>query len=106
MLCSPRRAFDDFDSLVELHANDTGNTGVLHGDAVQSIRRLHRQLVVCNENELRVFCKPPDHAHETPDILIVERSIHLIEDAEGARLDKVDAKQERDRRKGFLASGK
>ena len=61
---------------------------------------------MCNENELRVFCKPPDHAHETLNVLIVEGSIHLIKDTEGARLDKVNAKQECDRCKRLLASGK
>ena len=58
-----------------------------------------------DHDELRVAAELPEQEREPVDVGVVERSVHLVEDAEGAGLHEVDGEEQRDRGEGLLAAG-
>jgi hypothetical protein len=50
---------------------------------------------VCNDHELCVLLEFLKKADEAADIRLVERGVHLVENAEGRRLDEIDSEEKR-----------
>ncbi len=73
----------------------TAEDGVGHADG---------PLVVGDDHELRMLGEALHHPDEAVDVRFVERRVHLVEDAEGARLHHVDREEERHRRHRLLAA--
>ncbi len=56
-----------------------------------------------DDDELRVDLEVLEQPDEAPDVVLVERRVHLVEHAERARLDQVDPEEERQRRQRPLS---
>src|SRR5882724_1553107 len=67
----------------QLDGNEAGEPWLLHGDAVENVGGLHGLAVVSDDDELGLRAELAQHADEAVDVRVVERSIHLVEDAEG-----------------------
>src|SRR5688500_9978985 len=91
--------------LAEPHAHDGGHSGLLHGDTVDGIGRLHRPRIVSYDQKLGLGLELLEEAGEAPDVRIVEWRVRIVHEAEGARLVQIDAEEERDRDQGPLAGG-
>jgi hypothetical protein len=57
--------------LIQPDRDDLRYPGGLHGDSIKGVRRLHRLLVVGDENELRGFRKLLDQLDESIDVRII-----------------------------------
>src|SRR3954467_6838491 len=77
--------------------NDLRHTVIGHGYAVQRIRRVHRALLVRDDDELRALGVAAQEGEEAVDVEVVERSLDLVEDVERARLGQEDREEEGDR---------
>jgi len=64
---------------------------------------LHGAGVVRDHDELRQVLKLGEQEHVAPDVRVVERRVHLVQQAEGAGLRQEDREQERHRHEGALA---
>src|SRR5688500_16614142 len=71
--------------LAEPHAHDGGHSGLLHGDTVDSIGRLHRPRIVSYDQKLGLGLELLEEAGEAPDRRIVDSRVHLVQQAEDAR---------------------
>src|SRR5436190_23453345 len=89
---------------VQLNGNQLRNARLLHCDAVQPIRNLHRPPVVRDEDELRAVEHPAQHVDESSDVRVVERRVDLVEQAEQARLVPEDREHQRDGGERLLAA--
>ena len=58
-----------------------------------------------DDDELGVAANGVEHLHEPADVRVVERGVHLVEDAEGRRLVLEDREEQADRGHGLFASG-
>ena len=58
-----------------------------------------------HQDELRLLCHAAQHVRQAPHVRLVQRSIDLVEDAEGARLINKDSDQQRQRGQRLLATG-
>jgi hypothetical protein len=73
-------------------AHQRRNSRLLHGDAVNGVGRFGGGArVVRDDDELRSVLEPIQHANEMADVLIIERSIDFVKQAEGARLGEKDS---------------
>ena len=79
----------------EVNRNKLAHTRLLHGNPVNNIHGAHGLLVMCYNNELALLAELADHLRELTYVGIIERCIHLIEDTERCRFNKVDRKQQR-----------
>src|SRR5262249_47080375 len=68
--------------------------------------RLHRPLLVRDDDELRAVRVLPQEADETADVRIVERRLDLVQEVERARPREEERKQEGDRAERLLAARK
>jgi hypothetical protein len=59
---------------------------------------------VRDDDELRLLLELVEHPHVAPDVLIVERRVDLVQQAEGTRLRQEDAEQQRQRHEVALAA--
>src|SRR3954452_10629526 len=75
-----------------------------HGYAVQRIRRVHRALLVRDDDELRAVGVAAQQREEAVDVEVVERGLDLVEDVERARLGQEDREEEGDRGHRLLAA--
>src|SRR5262245_58767483 len=89
----------------ELDTHNFRHTLLLHRHAVHHRRRLHRALVMRDQDELRGRAHLLDHVREASDVGLIERRVHLVEDAEWARLILEDAHQQRECGECLLAAG-
>src|SRR5580658_10853061 len=72
----------------EIHRNQLANPRLLHRHPVDHIHGTHRHFIMRNDNELRILAELPDHVRELPDVRIIQRRIHFIQDTERRRLDQ------------------
>jgi hypothetical protein len=70
------------------HANDGGNTGLLHRDAVHGVGRLHGTRIVGDHQELGTPLEFVEERGEAADIGVVERGVDLVHEAEGTGFDR------------------
>ena len=77
-----------------------------HRHAVEDIGGLHRPLLVGDDDELRAVGVAPEQLDEARDVRVVERSLDLVEQVEGAGPREEEGEQERDRAQRLLAAGK
>src|SRR3981189_763201 len=89
--------------LRQLHRDDLGDAGLLHGDAVERVGHLHGALVVRDHDELRSAAHLAHHLVVPAHVCLVEGGIHLVEEAEGSGLDQEDGEDQGDRGHGPLA---
>ncbi|CDN45251.1 hypothetical protein BN871_GX_00030 [Paenibacillus sp. P22] len=87
------------------HRYELGDAALLHRDAVQHVRFLHRAFAVGDDDELGQLRELPQILGEARDIGLVERRLHLVEHAEGNGLDLEDGEQQGDRGQRPLAAG-
>lgn len=90
----------------QLDGNEFGNSLLLHGDAEQGIRLIHRRLAVGDDDELRLRREPFQIGGEAIDIGVVERRFDLVENTEGHGVGFEDGKQDGDRRQRLFAARK
>src|SRR5262249_44887136 len=79
--------------------------GFLHRNAEKLLRDLHGDLVVADKQELRVPRHLLHELAETLRIVIVERGIDLIEQAERRRIELKQGEHQGQRREGLFAPG-
>src|SRR6266542_292907 len=91
--------------LAKAHADDRRDTRLLHRDTVNGIGRLHRPRVVRDDDELCLILELRQQAHVAADVGVVQGGVHLVEQAERARLGEENGEQQRDRDEGALAGG-
>lgn len=65
----------------EIHGRDRRNTLFGHINAINHVHSRHRRLVVRDDDELRILREAADDVVELLDVGIVQRRVHLIEDA-------------------------
>src|SRR5215212_1407741 len=70
--------------VVQPHRNELRDAQFLHRDAVESIGRLHRTAVMRHNDELAALRELAQHLAEAADVGLIQRRVHLIEDAERA----------------------
>src|SRR3990172_8807233 len=91
--------------LTESDRHYLGTAGLFHSDAVEGVGHLHGALVVGDDDELRAAAHLFEETGKARYVGLVERGVHLIEHAEGARLDEERREEQGDRREGPLAAG-
>ena len=84
--------------------DDLGDAVARHRDAVQAVGRLHRALLVRDDDELRAVGEAAQEGEEAVDVEVVERGLDLVEDVERARPGEEDGEQERERGQRLLAA--
>ena len=75
-----------------------------HRHAVEDIRGLHRPLLVRDDDELRAIGVAAQELDEARDVRVVERSLDLVQEVEGARPREEEREEERDRAERLLAA--
>src|ERR1700733_11666187 len=83
--------------LFPFDADEFGNAGLLHGDAVEDRAHFHRLAIVGDHNELGLAAHFGEHAIEAADIGFIERRVHFVENAERAGRVAEDGNQQRER---------
>ena len=78
----------------DLHAEDAGDTGLGHGDAVPDRGGFHRGGVVGDDDHLGPLPKIAQEVREALDIRAVKGGVHFVQNAEGAGLDVEEGEQE------------
>src|SRR5438094_9710800 len=78
------------EALTHPHGDDFRNPRLRHRDAVEDFGGLHRLLVVSDEDELGKSAHFVDHLVETIDIRVIQRGVHLIEEAKWIGLRQED----------------
>src|SRR6476646_4288957 len=81
---------------VDVDGDHSGHAGLVHRHAGELMHRLHRRLVVSDDDELNASRHLAHDLRETTDVRIVERRIHLVEQAERRRIELEDGEDERD----------
>src|SRR5215210_5383873 len=64
-----------------------------HAHAVEAVGRVHRALLVRDDDELRAVAVAADELEEAVDVGVVERGFDLVEDVERARPREEDGEQ-------------
>ena len=103
-LKQPLRSGDEFLSFLELNRDRLGNTRIFHRHSIKQIPNFHGFLVMGDDNELRIIGQTLDKPVEADHICIVKGSIDLVQQAEGARLDEEDGKDQGNCRQRFLTT--
>ncbi len=91
-------------ALAEVDADDLGDAGLLHGDAVDDVGLGHGALAVGDDDELGGLAHVGDELGEAADVGLVERGVDFVEHAEGRGLELEDADQQRERGEGLLSA--
>src|SRR5262245_26195454 len=73
-----------FGELAKTHADDGRDAGFLHRHAVDGVGGLHRAGIVRDDDELRLTLELRKQPDVTPHVGVVERGVHLVEQAERA----------------------
>jgi hypothetical protein len=80
--------------VAKANADDLGDAGLLHSDAVDHVGGLHHALGVSDEQELSLRAqRVRSRSAKATHVRFVERSIDFVENAEGAGLELEDADQ-------------
>jgi hypothetical protein len=91
---------------LDIDLDDARDALLLHRDADQLARHLHGDLVVRDEEELRLRRHALDHLAEALGVAVVERRIDLVEHAERRRIELEHREHQGDRGQRLLAAGK
>src|SRR5688500_7458981 len=94
----------DAKRLLDVHRDHARDARLGHGDADQLLGHLHRDLVVADEQELRLRRHALDEIAETRGVGIVERRVDLVEQAERRRVELEQRKHQRDGGERLLAA--
>src|SRR5579872_4732915 len=86
-------------------ADELGDAGLLHGDAVEDGAGLHGFAVVGDDDELRLAAHITHEAGEAADVGFVEGRIDFVKDTEGARLIAEDGDEQSERSHGLFPAG-
>src|SRR5690606_1829025 len=86
--------------------DDGGDAVLPHRHAVQGVGDLHRALLVRDHQQLRALAELLEHREQPPQVRVVERGLHLVEDVERARSRLEDRDEQRDRSERALAARK
>src|SRR5690606_13717215 len=73
-----------------VHGHQARHARLAHGHAGQLVRGFHGRLVVGDEQELYLFARLADHRGETADVGLVQRRVHLVQQAERRRVEAED----------------
>src|SRR5439155_15328312 len=103
--CGSRDANGRRACAVEALRDDLGDPVGRHRDAVEDIRGLDRAFLVCDDDELGPVGEAPQQRDEPPDVRVVERRLHLVEQVERTRPREEEREEERDRPERLLAAG-
>src|SRR5688500_15772096 len=95
----------DAKRLLDVHRDHARDARLGHGDADQLLGHLHRDLVVADEQELRLRRHALHQVAEALGIAVVERRIDLVEQAEGRRVELEQREHQRDGGERLLAAG-
>ena len=83
---------------------DLGRAAWLHRDADEAVGRLHRALLVADDEQLGVGPELGDEPEEAVKVDVVERGLHLVHHVEGRRAAPEHGEQEGQRGEGPLAA--
>ena len=89
---------------VKFHAHATTHATLRHRDAVQLMARLHGAFVVGNDDEVALIQEGHQRLAEALHVGFIERGVHFVEDAEGARLGLEDRHHQRNGGHRLLAT--
>ena len=89
---------------VDVDRHHARHAGLLHRHSRELMHRLHRRLVVRDDDELHALGHLLDDLREAPDVRVVERCVDLVEQAERRRVQLEDREHERDGRQRLLAA--
>src|SRR5512133_373358 len=73
-------------AFVDLHADNAGNAGLTHCDAIQCVYRLHRLSDVSDDDKLRTCGHGADRVVVAAHVCLVEWCVNLVQNAERRRL--------------------
>src|ERR1700691_5510368 len=76
--------------LINVDAHQARDARLAHGDTDKLRGKLHRRLVVRDDDELNARGHLADDIAEAPDVVLIERRVHLVEQAEGCRVQIKD----------------
>ncbi len=85
--------------------DDFGHAVAAHGDAVEDVGGVHRPFLVGDDDELGAVGEAADQLQEAVDVGVVERSLDLVEDVEGAGPGEEDGEDEGQRDQRLLTAG-
>src|SRR5437868_1443709 len=91
--------------LLPIHRNKFRNAGLLHSYAVKDRGPLHGAPIVRDHDELSVSAHVRDHLNEAAHVGLVQRRVHLVQDAERAGLIAEHGDQKGQSRERLLAAG-
>src|SRR5215210_6390699 len=92
-------------SSAHAHTHQGRDARLLHRHAVDGVSRLGGGArIVSDHYELCVGLEPIEHAHKMSDVLIVERRVDFIEEAEWTGLGQKNSKEQRQRDEGLLSA--
>ncbi len=86
------------------HPYQLADPGLLHRRPVEDIGRLHRPLVVRDDDELRVPSELPQNLRVPPDVGVIQRRVHLVQNHERRWLHLQQREQNRRRRQRPLST--
>src|SRR5947207_8402712 len=86
-------------------ADNFGDTGLLHGDAVENAAGFHSLAIVGHDNELCLRTHFADQAREASDVRFVQWRIDFIENAKRTWLIAEYRDEQRERGHGFFSAG-
>ena len=100
--CAYPSAHGKFGQLLREHSR---NAISLHGDAIDRIGVCHRHVVVRDDDELCLLRERLEDLAEAHDIRLIQRGVHLIEQAERRRIRLQQREEQRRRDQRALAAG-
>src|SRR6185369_772497 len=89
---------------VDVHCDHSGHTGLVHRHSGELMHGLHGRLVVSDDHELNASGHLAHDLRETTDVRVVERCVHLVEQAERGRIELEDGEHERDGRQRLFSA--
>src|ERR1043165_5760921 len=95
---------NDFCLFTKLYRHQLRDTCLLHGYAVKGARHLHRPLVMCDHDELRVSGHLDDLISKASHVRFVKWRVDLIQQTERRRTIMKDSQHERQRSHRLLAA--
>src|SRR5688572_18821606 len=90
--------------LIDVDGDDARYARLGHRHADELLGHLHRDLVVADEEELGLRGHALDEVAEATGVRVVQRRVHLVEQAERRRVELEQGEYERNGGEGFLAA--